>query len=592
VSHPSSLSDVPADLAEEFDRRCTAHEAAVRNGDRPCLEAILEGLRGHYYRLLLRHALGLDLELRRGAGEAPAEHDYLGRFGEDDVVAEVFAEGPSVPVVAGAAQAPLPRVPGFEVLGVLGRGGMGIVYRARHPGLGREVALKTIKDGWGGAEALARARDEAKALAQFNDPRIVQVYDVGEQDGRPFLALEYVPGEDLARRLGRGPLPPAEAARLVETLACALHVVHGRGLVHRDLKPANILLDGTGAPKITDFGLVKHLDTGQGRTLSGAVVGTPSYMAPEQARGGSKAAGVPADVYSLGAILYECLTGRPPFRAASPLDTLFQVINDEPLSPRQLNRKVDSGLAWICLKCLEKDPAYRYSSAADLAADLRRWLEGEPLVPLPWWLWLWRQFRSPCRIDRPGEWARLLSLFSVWSLFGHGVMALLLRFGPSPAACWLWFVGLEAGAWLPVLPLVRSARRLDSTERGMLLNWLACIASDALLFALFCSPWQQTAPQEIVRVYPVWLTVHGLMWVMEARPYWGRFYALGLGYLLAVPLVSYCGLLAPLAFGLVNVTGLLWVAFGLRRLAAERREQPPAASPAGREEPRPARQHG
>jgi WD40 repeat protein len=286
---------------------------------------------------------------------------------------------------AGSPPAPAPvTVPGYEVLGELGRGGMGVVYRARQVGLNRPVALKMVlAGGHASAGELARFRTEAEAIAQLQHPNVVQVYEVGEQNGLPYFSLEFCPGGSLDRQLDGTPWEPAKAAALVETLARAIHAAHQAGVVHRDLKPANVLLAADGTPKITDFGLAKKLDAGDGPTKSGAIMGTPSYMAPEQAAGEAKVVGPAADVYALGAILYELLTGRPPFKAATALDTILQVISDEPVPPTQLQGKTPRDLETICLTCLQKEPSKRYSSAAALAEDLRRFRTGEPIWARP-----------------------------------------------------------------------------------------------------------------------------------------------------------------------------------------------------------------
>jgi WD40 repeat protein/tRNA A-37 threonylcarbamoyl transferase component Bud32 len=274
-------------------------------------------------------------------------------------------------------------VPGYEVLGELGRGGMGVVYQARQVKLNRTVALKMVLAAdHAGAADRTRFRTEAEAIARLQHPNIVQVYEVGEHAGRPFLSLEYCPGGTLEQRLHGTPLPPAEAAALVAVLGGAVHAAHQKGVVHRDLKPANVLLTEDGTPKVTDFGLARQLDQ-VSQTQSGSILGTPSYMAPEQAGGKTKEIGPPTDVYALGAILYECLTGRPPFRAATVMDTLMQVVGVEPVPPRHLQPKVPRDLETICLKCLEKTPARRYATAANLAEDLRRFQAGEPLVARP-----------------------------------------------------------------------------------------------------------------------------------------------------------------------------------------------------------------
>jgi WD40 repeat protein len=283
---------------------------------------------------------------------------------------------------AGAAAENWPAVPGYEVLGVLGRGGMGVVYQARQVRLGRVVALKMVLAGaHASAQELARFRAEAEAVARLQHPNIVQIYEVGEEQGRPYLALEFVEGGSLADKLRGTPLPAREAAQLTETLAQAVHAAHEKGIVHRDLKPANVLLTQTGVAKITDFGLAKRLDAATLHTQTGAILGTPDFMAPEQAEG--KVVGAAADIHALGALLYQMLTGRPPFLAASALDTLLRVRHEEPVSPSVLQPRTPRDLATICLKCLQKDPARRYAGAQALADDLHRFLNGVPVQARP-----------------------------------------------------------------------------------------------------------------------------------------------------------------------------------------------------------------
>jgi serine/threonine protein kinase len=257
---------------------------------------------------------------------------------------------------------------------------MGVVYRALQVGLNRTVALKMIRAGaHAGPQERARFRVEAEAVASLSHPHIIQIHDYGEWDGMPYLAMEFAEGGSLARRLAGRPLPPAQAAALVETLARAVQFVHDAGLIHRDLKPANVLLTDQGVPKLADFGLAKRLDQDQGLTRSHAVLGTAGYMAPEQAAGDKQALGPAADVYALGAILYEVLTGQPPFRAETHELTVHRVLSEEPLPPTRLRPEVPAELEAVCLKCLEKEPGRRFASALALAEDLRRYQAGEPI---------------------------------------------------------------------------------------------------------------------------------------------------------------------------------------------------------------------
>jgi len=306
---------------------------------------------------------------------------------------------PGMPPAGGAASAAgwgvEASVPGYELLGELGRGGMGVVYKARHRALDRTVALKMILSGSHAGEGdLARFQTEAGAIARLQHPNIVQIHEVGEHEGKPFFSLEFCGGGSLEKKLHGTPLPAQEAAALVETLARAMQAAHEQHVIHRDLKPANVLLTEHGTPKITDFGLAKKLDEAS-QTQSGAIMGTPSYMAPEQAGGKSADIGPAADVYALGAILYECLTGRPPFKAATALDTILQVVSDEPVAPSQLQTKMPRDVETICLKCLRKEPQQRYLTADALAADLRRFQADEPIAARP-----------PGRGERAWRWCR------------------------------------------------------------------------------------------------------------------------------------------------------------------------------------------
>jgi serine/threonine protein kinase len=277
---------------------------------------------------------------------------------------------------------PHPDIAGYTILGVLGQGGMGVVFKAYDQRLLRNVAIKMVAAGpIATEELLERFEREAQAVAQIQHPNIAQIYEVGEVEGRPYLVMEFVSGGTLSEHLKNKPQTPAQAAELIETLAHAVHASHEAGILHRDLKPSNVLLTRDGAAKITDFGLAKRLqaDAASHATRTGDVVGTPAYMSPEQAGGVVRSIGPPTDVYSLGVILFEMLTGRPPFQTPDPLSTVLMVLSDDPVPPRRLQPSVPRDLETICLKCLEKLPSKRYATAAELADDLSRFRRREPI---------------------------------------------------------------------------------------------------------------------------------------------------------------------------------------------------------------------
>ena len=354
------------------------------------------------------------------------------------------AGGPSTPVSSstphstpsGTQAAGLPIVSGYVLLSELGRGGMGAVYKAKHEKLKRIVALKMVSiHPQDGSQGLERFQAEAEAVARLHHPNIVQIFEVGEQDGSPYLALEYVTGGTLKNRLDGRPQPIRAAVQLVQQLARAVHAAHQRGIVHRDLKPANILLQPTpptenwyaasagaieanqvyGVPKVNDFGVAKRIDDSDAPGYYGGIVGTAVYMAPEQAKGQPEEIGPAADIYSLGVILYEMLTGRPPFISSSTVDVLRQLLSDPPVPPRQLRREIPRDLEAICRRCLEKDPRQRYPTAQLLADDLGSFLEGEPV-----------RARPPGPVERLWNWSlknpvpsTLLLTISAVLLFGQ-----------------------------------------------------------------------------------------------------------------------------------------------------------------------------
>ncbi len=378
------LQDLVRDLQEEQRRRWMMDEPVLAEDllhQNPRVASSPE----HAVDLIFSEFL-----LREERGEAPGIEEYAARFPEHAdtlrmqiLIDREFSNGLRE---LGSAHPPEVRpiapgsLPGFEILGEIGRGGMGVVYRARQIRLNRQVCIKMIQAvGDSRPDHNERFMVEAEAIARLSHPNIVQIYEVGQHEGRPFLVLELIGGGKLSQRVMGRPQSERTSAQWVETVARAVGYLHDRGVVHRDLKPSNVLFGTDGTPKLTDFGLAKLLDSDSHPTRSDSLIGTPCYMAPEQARSDGTEIGPGADIYSLGAILYELLTGRPPFQAETSWQTIEQVINAEPLPPRQLRPHLSRDLETICLKCLEKDPRRRYLTAVELAEDLRLFLAGQPI---------------------------------------------------------------------------------------------------------------------------------------------------------------------------------------------------------------------
>jgi WD40 repeat protein/predicted Ser/Thr protein kinase len=378
-------------------------------------------------------------ELRRHIEALQSLNPALAAADNPATGAETTALAHTIVEDSGSALRRARSVPGYEILGELGRGGMGVVYKARQKSLDRVVALKMILAGaHAGHQQRSRFRGEAEAAARLQHPNIVQVYEIGEHERCPYFSLEFVDGRNLHDILRENPpLSPQQAAALVEQLAHAVHYAHQRGIVHRDLKPSNILLAQEGTPKITDFGLAKRLEGGTSKTRTGDIIGTPSYMAPEQAAGKTKEIGPCTDVYSLGAILYEILTGWPPFEGSSAFDTVYLVMTAEPVRPSQRNARVPPDLETICLKCLEKEPAKRYASARALAEDLRRFQNREPI-----------EARHVGWLERGAKWVRRRPTVSA-------LLALLL----------VSLLALLIGGWVSAINLYQGNQALHAARK-------------------------------------------------------------------------------------------------------------------------------
>jgi serine/threonine protein kinase len=472
----------------------------------------------------------------------------------------------------------------YELIAEIGRGGMGVVYKARQKGLNRFVALKMILAGnLAGADDQARFHTECQAVAALRHPNIVAVHEIGEAEGQLFCSMEFIEGLTLAHRLAEGPVPGRAAAAYVAQLARAIHHAHGLGILHRDLKPSNILIDQGDRPYITDFGLAKRLGaTDPGLTRSGAIVGTPSYMSPEQAGGKTREFGPACDIWGLGAVLYEILTSRPPFRSDTPLDTLLLVLNTDPVPPRLLNPKVDGDLETICLKCLEKEAKGRYASAEDLAADLQRYLDGETIQARSYNLLarLTRALHKPSQREADlGTWATLLLVFSAIILVGHVLTFVLLqtnqpyRFVLMARASQLLLGGVAF--WYcrrhSLLPA-------NAAERQVWLIWLGALAAFAtsslvsrLLIdhsVLTAGPAAPASWREVV-AYPYSAVVSGLAFFAMGGSYGARYYVISLaffGLALVLPLALEW---SPLAYGILWSLALVAVAWHLRRRGAE-----------------------
>lgn len=463
----------------------------------------------------------------------------------------------------------------FELLEEIGRGGMGVVYKARQKSLDRIVAIKMVREAHLATEEdRARFRAEALAAGQLKHPNIVTVYEVGTFGGQAYLCMEYVGGATLAQRVAaEGPFPPRDAAVLVGVIARAVEHAHSQGILHRDLKPSNIILTGgevvgsrggvesggssvttspprpLPVPKVSDFGLAKKIDSVSSLTRTGAVVGTPSYMAPEQAAG-RKDLTAAADVYSLGAILYELLTGRPPFQSAHPVDTLLLVLEQEPVPPRDLNPTVDRELELICLKCLQKPVELRYPSAAALAADLEAHAAGEAISAQPSGLrfFLARIFRETHHADVLQNWGKLWMMHSAMVFLLCLLTFGMIRFGLAEHFWYLgiWSVGLVT--WGTIFwQLRRRAGPVLFVERQIAHAWAAGVAASIVMFVI---EWLAKLP--VLTLSPAVAVAAAMVFVFKAGILSGKFYLWAALNFVAACLMPLVGDFAVLVFGAVS----------------------------------------
>ncbi len=409
------MQQPPLHLMRKIESLCTQFEAEFQRGERPELSQYLQQVEAAHRETLFFELLCIELNYRRLEGHAPEPEDYCPQYSDyEPAILSAFEETTvqqleTIPLPADFTPAdqtskslltPGGTFAGHSLIKQLGRGGMGEVYLAKQPQTGRQVALKVMRremlrdDETGDNDAMERFCREARALARVAHPNIVSIFEAGEHEGQPYFSMEYVAGGSLRQKLNDGPLDVRQAARYAMQAAEGLQAAHENDLVHRDVSPGNVLIDeATGIARVSDFGLAK-ISGEPSQTATGAVFGSPYYMAPEQVADASRA-GHAADVYSLGATLYHALTGRPPFQTATVMDTLLQVVREEPAAPRSLNAAIPRDLENICRKCLHKEPARRYDSAASLAQDLQNFLQGKPVLarPISWTERCWRSVR-------------------------------------------------------------------------------------------------------------------------------------------------------------------------------------------------------
>jgi serine/threonine-protein kinase len=480
---------------------------------------------------------GRSIDREAVARDHPDLADELsGLWSAVELVERFGASTPTQPHLPPASEnLPLPRSFGeFVLLEELGSGGMGVVYKARQLSPERLVALKLALAGkLATAEERARFAAEAKMAARLNHTGIVQVYDVGEHDGQIFFSMQFIEGTTLSRRVAEGPLPPREAARIMAIVARAVEHAHDNGVVHRDIKPSNVILDGDGQPHVTDFGLARRVEGGESLTRTGAIVGTPSYMAPEQAEG--KKATPSCDVYSLGAVLYHLLTGKPPFQAASMLDTLLLVREQDLVEPRRLNPKVDRDLEWICLKALEKRPEDRYRSAGQLAEHLDAFLQGEtpPVWPSNMSYFIHRMLRPTMHAPVLENWGALWMWHSLMAMFQCTLTAVLAWRNVQNRWPYMMIWGVGLLVWAGIFwALRRRAGPVLFIERQIAHVWGAAIFATITVFFV-----EMMLDMPVLQLSPILAILAGTVFMVKAGMLSGEFYfAAAASFLTAVPM--------------------------------------------------------
>ena len=521
------------------------------------LDRVLESSRGgssEALESLVKQYPDLAIELRELWATMQIAEDFAS-------VSQLFDSDSSHDSSIGNAAASPPQDCGdYELLGELGRGGMGVVYRARQKSLDRIVALKMILRGDLASLAdVARFRAEAESAAQLHHPNIVNVYEVGEFEGRPFFSMKLIEGTTLAKRLTDGPIPSRMAAEMLAPVCRAIADAHRRGVLHRDLKPSNILIDAEGRTYVTDFGLAKRLSTGShdddadptafsNLTLSGAILGTPGYMAPEQAAGRRGEVSPATDIYALGAILYAMITGRPPFQAASAVDTILMVREQDPLPPRMLNPKADPDLEMICLKCLQKPADLRYKTADALADDLEAFLNSEPISARSTQLsqiisLAFRETHHAAILENWGllwMWHSLVVVLICWTTNLMHYQGVESRW---PYAT-LWSVGSTGWAFI-FWELRRRSGPITFVERQIAHVWAGSVGSSMFLYGL---EWILNLP--VLSLSPVLPLIAGNVFFAKAGILSGQFYVQGVSLYITSVLMAILQRFPSIDFGL------------------------------------------
>jgi serine/threonine-protein kinase len=533
---------LPLAAVREVDDACDRFLKARDCGQPPLIEDYLGKVGEQARSTLLEHLLREELEWRGNKGERPAEEEYLARFPGPDgqVVKRVFAALP---------EGVLPHLPGYRLVTEIDRGGMGVVFKAWDQKAERHVALKMILAGkLASPDATGRFLREARAAAGLNHPGLITIYEVNESEGRPYFTMELVTGGNLERHVASGPMRCRRAAEIVQAVARAIHHAHQHQLIHRDLKPANILLDEIGQPRVTDFGLAKRLDSDLRQTETGAILGTLGYMPPEQAQA-KKDVGRAADVYGLGAVLYALLTGRPPFQAGNVLDTLSQVVQHTPTPPRLLHPTIDRDLETICLKCLEKDPAARYETAEELAADLGRYLGGESINARPTNPIL-SEIRKPSKVRLSLRWGYVTLLAAAVDFCSHlAVFWITWSGGPTTIPFLICLCISALLHWLIAWRWLIRPRHLFTPEEGRIAALRGGFAVAAFSLFGIAYPWDR---ESILGVYPVLAVLSALYCYMIARLDWGPIYLPALAFFLLAIVMKLTPEWAPLEFGVLS----------------------------------------